>query len=508
MIVTPIVGHSHTEGWLLTARIATWRTHLAALAFAIVALLVIFAADVADMARIWWTSSTYQHCLVILPLVAWLIAQRRHDVMSIAPRPYPLALILLVAAATLWLIGSAAGVALVRHLALVLMIQASVLALLGPAVVRAMLFPLFYFVFLVPFGEEFVPALQTLTAKIVIALIHLSGLPAQIDGVFITTRAGWFEVAEACSGVNFLIAMIAFGALVANLGFRCWRRRAAFMVLCVAAPILANGIRAFATIYAAHLTSAEQAAGFDHIVYGWFFFAFVMALVTAIGWRFFDRGPAALAPPPDRNGGTGLNPLLITLAIVGIALAPAVWSRAASAETALPHAIALPEVAGWAAGPASAGYLWRARFDGADHRLFGYYGNTHGNGVDLAVALYAAQGEGREIVGYGQGALDPASKWAWTADLPAPPGARAIRMLAPGRVERVAVTFYIVGGQVRDGPRAVKLATLVARLSGGDQRAATVIVSAPSRAAVDAFLADLGRPAALTNRLFAQAEGR
>ena len=60
----------------------------------------------------------------------------------------------------------------------------------------------------------------------------------------------------------------------------------------------------------------------------------------------------------------------------------------------------------------------------------------------------------------------------------------------------------------------VKLATLRARLLGGDQRAATVIVSAPdavgrpARPALDAFMTAFGPPRAQAARLFAQAEGR
>ena len=33
------------------------------------------------------------------------------------------------------------------------------------------------------------------------------------------------------------------------------------------------------------------AAGFDHIVYGWIFFALVMGAVLGGAWRFFDRSP-------------------------------------------------------------------------------------------------------------------------------------------------------------------------------------------------------------------------
>ena len=76
----------------------------------------------------------------------------------------------------------------------------------------------------------------------VMPLLHLFGVPAQVDGVLITTPNGYFEVAEACSGAKFVIAMIAYGALVANVCYRhAGRRRAAFMAMALVVPVIANG---------------------------------------------------------------------------------------------------------------------------------------------------------------------------------------------------------------------------------------------------------------------------
>src|SRR3546814_7960324 len=132
-------------------------------------------------------------------------------------------------------------------------------------------------------------------------LLQLFGVPAAVDGVLITIPNGYFEVAEACSGAKFVIAMIAYGTLVANVCYVSWSRRAAFMVMALVVPVLANGLRAFGTIYAAHITSVEQATGYDHIVYGWIFFGLVMASVLAIGWKWFDRDPRARWSPPRRK---------------------------------------------------------------------------------------------------------------------------------------------------------------------------------------------------------------
>ena len=63
------------------------------------------------------------------------------------------------------------------------------------------------------------------------------------------------------------------------------------MAAAVIVPVLANGVRAWGTIYIAQSQGVEFAAGFDHIVYGWIFFALVMAAVIGGSWRYFDRSP-------------------------------------------------------------------------------------------------------------------------------------------------------------------------------------------------------------------------
>ncbi|MEG3172578.1 exosortase A [Sphingomonas sp. ZB1N12] len=199
-----------------------------------------------------------------------------------------------------WLMGDAASVAFARQLGLVMTLQGAVLTILGPNVARALLFPLVYAFFLVPFGEGLEPPLQTVTVVIVMPLLHLVGVPAVVDGVLIHAGRYYFEVAEACSGAKFVIAMVAFGVLVANLCFVSWKRRVVFLVVSIIVPVIANGFRAFGTIWAADLTSVEAATGIDHIVYGWVFFAMVMAGVLAIGWRWFDREPDDPAFDPAR----------------------------------------------------------------------------------------------------------------------------------------------------------------------------------------------------------------
>jgi EpsI family protein len=339
----------------------------------------------------------------------------------------------------------------------------------------------------------------------------LFGVPAWVDGVLITTSNGYFEVAEACSGAKFVIAMTAFGVLVANVCYLSWHRRAAFLAMAVVVPVIANGLRAFGTIYAAWWTSVEAATGMDHIVYGWVFFAFVMAAVLAIGWKWFDRDPDAAwfdaprlqAPPRARAEAavTGLVVLTIASLFLG-------WSSLIAARAApLPAHAELPQIAGWHAVAPSNVAPWSPNFPGADRLLTRRYVDGQGRAVDVAVAVYASQHEGKELVGFGIGAIRENDRWVRIADLPDLSSGHALRMTGPARVERVTVSWYRVGDTLTGSDKRVKFETLRTKLLGRNQAAVAVLLSAEqgsdqrAAAAIEDFLRALGPVDAFADRM-------
>jgi exosortase A len=452
-----------------------WRAALVRLSLAAVLMLVLFARDWAAMFDQWWDTATYNHILLVPLILAWMVWQRGGELVKLEPSPWWPGLLLFAGAAFIWLLGAFSATDFARQAGLVAMCAATVPLMAGPRVLAGLFFPLFYMIFLIPAGQELVTVLQTLTAHITIALVHLSGIRAVIAGVFIATPAGLFEVAEACSGIKFLVAMIAFGALMANVCFVSWPRRIALMATCIVVPILANGVRAWGTIYAAQLFGIKAAAGFDHIVYGWFFFALVIALIVGLAWRFFDRavddplidGEAIMADPRlARLAAMRLRSGTAIAAFLAVVLGVHGWALAANRLSApLPRAIDLPAVPGWTRVDYKPQIWWEPRATGADHRLLGSYADKAGHHVDVFYALYSSQGEGREAGGFGEGALRPGSDWAWQADADPIAGADGERLLGEGRLGRVAQTWYRSGTMLSGNNAHLKLTAMAGRLT-------------------------------------------
>lgn len=484
-----------------------WRWHLIALALMSAAILALLHRDVADMVDLWWNSGPFAHCLLMVPMIAWLVSLRVPLLRPLTPVFWWPGLVWMVGAGLVWLVGEGAGVAMFRQLGLILMLQGAVAATLGERLVRGLLFPLGYALLLVPFGEGLMPVLQTFTAHISVMLLTLSGIAAEMEGVFITTPAGLFEVAEECSGVNFLIAMFAYAVFAAHLCFRGWKRRTIFVTAALAATILANALRAYATMAAAEIWGIEAAGGEMHVVYGWIFFALVALTLMLVARRWFDR-PANDAPvevaglsgmPRFTGSARAVMPAAIAIPVLFVLWAALVVGR--SAPLSDPMTVQIPP--GWTEVAAGA-TPWSPRFDGADRRVLRHFADAEGRRVAVAIGGYERQADGREIIAHGQGAVDPDGRWGWSAALPPLAGGRAERLFHPGPLLRDAASWYVVDGRVTGDPIRAKLAELKARLLGGDPRALSLIVSAEEgqggRDAIAAFLSASGGVQAMADR--------
>lgn len=187
---------------------------------------------------------------------------------------------------------------------------------------------------------------------------------------------------------------------------------------------------------------------------------------------------------------------------LGLMAAGPAWSHVSALVGAKGLArIAAPDVRGWRRAQTPMAAAWAPHFADVDQHFQARFADGRGHIVDLALIAYDRQTEG-ELIGFGQGAVDPAGGWEWTSPAWGAGEARGEIITAPGPVRRHVVSFYRVGVSGMTGSAArIKLDTMTARLLMRDQRAIAILVSAedregaPAEEAIRAFLKSLGHPA-------------
>jgi exosortase A len=263
-----------------------WRRVALPLALGVLLLGALFNNEVAAAVRTWTVSTAYNHCFLIIPISLYLLWDRRLDLIGVPPRLMPAAVLLGLPLAAVWLVSERLGIMEGRQIVAISFVELLLLAVLGQRLWWAIAGPLLYLYFLVPFGEFLTPTLQDFTAWFIRQGLDVLGVPAYVDGYTIEIPQGTFFVAEACAGLRFLIASIAFGCLYALVMYRGPVRRGLFILVSIIVPVVANGFRGLGIVYLGYLLDNAQAAAADHLIYGWVFFSAVILLLIALGLPF------------------------------------------------------------------------------------------------------------------------------------------------------------------------------------------------------------------------------
>jgi exosortase A len=451
--------------------LAGWRAPLALIGVAIVVFGLGFHREAIDAVGVWLASTAYTHCFLILPVVGYLLWERRSVIAASSPRPalWPLLLMPLLSAA--WLLAAALDINEGRQLLVIAMFEVVLLSALGHLLYRQLLAPLLFLFFLVPTGYFLVPWLQSITADIAVAGLRLLHIPVFSDGYLIDIPAGSFEVAEACAGLRFLIAASVFSCLFAVLMYRSWPRRGFYIALSIVAAIVANGMRAFGLIYYAHLAGSGAAALADHILYGWLFFSLVIALLIGLGMLLREKSerPAPVAQSSVASAASRWQALAIPLAALLAITGPAYagWRNSLVPNDPLPETGSPAVAAPW--HRADRNTDWHPVVSGADREYLETFDGPNSATVTRYSALYRLRATGSRLTRSGNRVADD-SQWRIArqgraqVDLAGKKVAVTRTEIVAGATRGLVWSFYVVDGSIAAGLLEAKLLQLRAVL--------------------------------------------
>ncbi len=482
-----------------------WRNALVAMAALMAWATFLYWDTAAGMVSIWARSETFTHGFLVLPIVLWLVWQKREVIAALSPSPFFKIFPLVLAAGFAWLVGSLAAVNAATQFAYVAMLVLCAVVLIGPRVSQLIAFPLMFSFFAVPVGEFLMPQLMAWTADFTVLALRFSGIPVYREGLQFVIPSGNWSVVEACSGVRYLIASLTVGTLFAYLSYQSTLRRIVFVLISILVPVLANWLRAYIIVMLGHLSGNKLAAGVDHLIYGWLFFGVVIMLMFLIGARWSEPPIAASAGQP---GSTPALQRPNSAAMLGMATAcmalllwlpTSIFSALENTASAGPLVFNAPAVApGWqtAAGENTA---FKPAFQNTSAESNSVY-EKGGQRVGVYLGLYRNQNLERKMVS-STNALVAGSGTGWsqtgggtrevtfagvphtvrTASLRGAPGAEG------GSSGQLTVwQIYWVGGTLTSSDYRAKAYSAWYRLTGRSDDSAVIILYAPKGMAGEA----------------------
>lgn len=280
------------------------RTRVYATCGLVALLLGIYFPILRNMVHHWSVVEDYQHGFIIVPLALWFAYERRWDLEDATIKGSWWGLIPMFVGLASLTIGRLGTELMTMRAAFVFALIGLVLLLLGREIFKILAFPLFFLFLMVPLPQSLVNTiafpLQLIAAKTAVLSLQELGIPALVEGNIIHLARAELFVADACSGLRSLMALITLGVVFAHFFQRgvVW-----LQILLVASTIpiaiAVNAFRVALTGYLTHHFGESVATGAIHdfqgiITFGLAFFILLGEgrLIDSLRRRFQPAQPA------------------------------------------------------------------------------------------------------------------------------------------------------------------------------------------------------------------------
>jgi exosortase D (VPLPA-CTERM-specific) len=382
-----------------------WSVKIAAL---FVLFVVAYWIPLKGIVAVWWTNQDYQYGFLIPLISAYLLWDKQATVRKLHARSSWIILPVLVFFVLLSLYGILGSSGNISRPAIPILVILFVAFCFGIHVAWKLIPPLGFLVFMVPLPEILERTLgvylKAVSAKLGAEIIRAFGITVHLSGnvidLGITEK---LEVVDACSGLRYILPLLALGVLFAYL-FEKIRWKQVFLVLStIPIAVVTNGIRIGITgILAVHYGSEVATGFYEHRFTGWVLFMVAFGLLLILGrfLRLFPPNPSAemrekgseIGPEPTtQDSHKGINKAFCVSVFLLMMVGLLTWSTKALPPVQIKGGInSFPvEFAGWT-GKSEAIDPLMIRKSGAEEAFSASYGNNRYGDVSLYLGYRAS----------------------------------------------------------------------------------------------------------------------
>ncbi len=379
------------------------------------AFLFSYAKVLGTLAWAWWDNTVYSHGFLVPLISMYLVYVKRDSLKGSAASPsYLFGLGILLSGIAMLIAGNAAGVMVVQELSIVVTLAGAILIVFGMNLLRLLWLPVAYLLFMLRFWELITAHLhypfQNFSASLGAKILSLVGIPAYRDGIFIELPSITLEVAEVCSGVNYLISVLAIGIPLAYLTLKSVPKRMLLVFGGLIIAGLANALRVALIGVLVRNNVPATLHGPGHVLQAMFVavIGFIALFVGAWALSAWERKGAKRDDKKDDakallEAGAPWPRLLVLPSIVAasmLILAGAQVNFYSPSPRPLERGLqTLPYAIGEWTGFDDTARPAELKDIGADAELSRTYRSGKG-AVNVYIAYFASQTQGKELVNY------------------------------------------------------------------------------------------------------------
>lgn len=260
----------------------------------------------------WSDDPNYSHGFLVPLVSGYLIWAQRDRLKHLPVQPSYWGTVAVVGGLLLLVLGTLGSVRFLQNVSTVIVLAALVWALLGPAFLRTLAFPLGFLLFFVPLPalvlNQIALPLQLFAAKCAVGTLSLAGVPVLRQGNIVELAGTSLEVAEACSGIRSLQALVALSTVFAYVAQRKLYKRVLLVLSSVPIAVLVNAGRVSGTGLIAHYYGVEKAEGFYHSFASWLIFVVAILSLGLLNWLLTRPPPRDSVPPGIPSPSRDLSP--------------------------------------------------------------------------------------------------------------------------------------------------------------------------------------------------------
>ena len=253
----------------------------------------------------WDNDPNYSHGFIVPLMSAYFVYERWNQLRTLPIQPSLLGIPILILGVGMLIIGSVGAELFAQRISFIVVITGLILLILGKRILMTLSLPIVFLLFMIPLPAIVVNTiafpLQIFAAQTASFCLFNLGIPVLREGNLISLAGSTLEVAEACSGLRSLVALLALGTVYAYFSQRQMWKRWALVLLSIPIAILANAFRVTGTGVLANYWGTEAAEGFYHTFEGWIVFVVAFILLLGCGALIGKIGK-----PPRRHSATGL----------------------------------------------------------------------------------------------------------------------------------------------------------------------------------------------------------